>query len=109
MNLSLSHLQHNTRRQFLGAGSMGLGAAALAYLTGDAVAKPDDPLAPKQPHFPAKAKAVIHLFMCGAPSHLDLFDYKPALAKFAGKPIPPEITGGQRFAFIRSTKSWATF
>ena len=50
----------------------------------------------------ARAKAVIHLFMAGAPSHLDLFDYKPKLAEFEGKPIPPEVIGGQRYAFIRA-------
>ncbi len=53
-------------------------------------------------HFAPKAKAVIHLFMAGAPSQLDLFDYKPKLAEFEGKPIPPEVIGGQRYAFIRS-------
>jgi uncharacterized protein (DUF1501 family) len=45
---------------------------------------------------------VIHLFMAGGPSHLELFDYKPQLAKFEGKQIPPEVIGGQRYAFIRS-------
>jgi len=59
-------------------------------------------LAPKQPHFAPKAKRVIHLFMAGAPSHLDLFDHKPELAKLEGKPLPESVIGGQRFAFIRS-------
>ncbi len=99
MNLSLSHLQHNTRRQFLGASSMGLGAAALAYLTGDAVAKPDDPLAPKQPHFAAKAKRVIYLHMSGSPPHLDMFDYKPELVKRNGQEVPESFLKGKRFAF----------
>ena len=58
-------------------------------------------MAPRKPHFDPKAKAVIHLFMAGAPSQLDLFDYKPKLADFTGKPIPPEVVGGQRYAFIR--------
>jgi uncharacterized protein (DUF1501 family) len=49
-----------------------------------------------------KAKAVIHLFMAGAPSHLDLFDYKPELVKYDGKSLPPSIIGDQRYAFIRS-------
>ena len=97
--MNLSHLQHNTRRQFLGAGSMGLGAAALAYLTGDAVAKPDDPLAPKQPHFAAKAKRVIYLHMSGSPPHLDLFDYKPELVKRNGQEVPESFLKGKRFAF----------
>ncbi len=58
-------------------------------------------LAPKAPHFPAKAKRVIHLFMAGAPSQLDLFDYKPELTKLEGKPLPASVIGGQRYAFIR--------
>lgn len=55
----------------------------------------------RQPHFPPKAKAVIHLFMAGAPSQLELFDNKPMLAELEGKPLPPSIIGGQRYAFIR--------
>ena len=62
-------------------------------------------LAPKPPHFAAKAKRVIHLFMAGAPSQLDLFDFKPKLAELEGKPIPPEVIGGQRYAFIRPDAS----
>jgi uncharacterized protein (DUF1501 family) len=58
-------------------------------------------LAPKKPHFTPSAKRVIHLFMAGAPSHLDLFDPKPELAKLEGKPLPPSVIGGQRYAFIR--------
>ncbi|MSU36061.1 MAG: DUF1501 domain-containing protein [Pedosphaera sp.] len=59
------------------------------------------PLAPRKPHFLAKAKHVIHLFMAGAPSQLELFDNKPELAKLEGKPLPPSVIGGQRYAFIR--------
>src|SRR5206468_3895525 len=85
------------------------GKAALASLlcgqtrglTATGSPKPD-PFAPRPPHFPAKAKAVIHLFMAGAPSQLDLFDYKPELARLEGKPIPPSVIAGQRYAFIRS-------
>ena len=54
-----------------------------------------------QPHSRPKAKAVIHLFMAGAPSQLETWDYKPVLAKYEGKSIPPEVIGGQRYAFIR--------
>jgi hypothetical protein len=61
-----------------------------------------DPLAPKPPHFAAKAKRVIHLFMAGAPSQLDLFDYKTQLARLEGKPLPPSVIGDQRYAFIRT-------
>ncbi|NBR05979.1 MAG: DUF1501 domain-containing protein [Planctomycetes bacterium] len=56
----------------------------------------------KKPPFKAKAKNVIHLFMAGAPSQLDLFDYKPQLTMIEGKPIPPSVIGNQRYAFIRS-------
>jgi putative transposase len=74
----------------------GAAASALAAPAGRA-----NPLAPKQPHFTPKAKAVIHLFMAGAPSHLDLFDPKPKLSELEGKPIPPSVIMGQRYAFIR--------
>jgi hypothetical protein len=76
---------------------MGMGGLALAQLMGDAgtllanpVTPTISPLAPRQPQFAGKAKRVIHLFMNGGPSHLDTFDYKPALAKYAGKPLPKE-------------------
>ncbi len=94
-----------TRRHFLGECGVGLGKIALASLLTGAVARgatASNALALKQPHFPGKAKRVIHLFMAGAPSQLDLFDYKPELAKLEGKPIPPSVIAGQRYAFIRS-------
>src|SRR5207237_10654591 len=75
---------------------------AFSLRAGAAPAGTVNPLAPKPPHFAPKAKQVIHLFMAGAPSQLDLFDYKPKLAALEGKPIPPEVIGGQRYAFIRS-------
>lgn len=97
-----------TRRHFFRDCGIGVGKMALASLLSDplraalraAEARPD-PLAPRPPHFPGKAKRVIHLFMAGAPSQLDLFDYKPELAKLEGKPLPPSVIGGQRYAFIR--------
>jgi len=94
-------LLHTTRRHFLGAGSLGLGAAALSALGGDtATAKPrDNPLAPRLPHFPAKAKRVIYLHMSGSPPHLDMFDYKPELVKRTGEPVPESFLKGRRFAF----------
>lgn len=94
-----------TRRHFLGECGVGLGKIALASLLTGAVARgagEGNALLPKQPHFPGKAKRVIHLFMAGAPSQLDLFDYKPELVKLEGKPIPPSVIAGQRYAFIRS-------
>jgi len=94
------------RRHFLRECGIGLGKIAAAgllteVLAGRASAEAINALAPKAPHFPAKAKRVIHLFMAGAPSQLDLFDYKPELAKLEGKPLPPSVIGGQRYAFIR--------
>jgi hypothetical protein len=83
-----------TRREFLNRCGMGMGALGLTGLMGEAglisAASADtlNPLAPKQPHFPAKAKHVIHLFMNGGPSHVDTFDPKPSLQKYAGKPLP---------------------
>jgi len=99
----------NSRRWFLKECGLGLGKVALATLLTDAFAgkavgatdNAADALKPRAPHFPAKAKRVIHLFMAGAPSQLDLFDNKPELAKLAGKPLPPSVVAGQRYAFIR--------
>jgi Protein of unknown function (DUF1501) len=99
-----------TRRHFFEQCGVGVGKIALATLLADSLARrasattdnTPNPLAPKKPHFAPKAKRVIHLFMAGAPSHLDLFDYKPALAKLEGKPLPPSVIGDQRYAFIRS-------
>jgi len=95
------------RRWFFRQCGVGLGSVALASLLGaeNAVAgnapRPSNPLAPKQPPFKPKAKRVIYLFMGGAPSQLDLFDYKPTLAKYNGKPIPAEVVMGQKYAFIK--------
>ncbi len=93
-----------TRRHFLRDCGVGLGKIALAGLLTDSLRAgvPNvNPLAPRKPHFPGKAKRVIHLFMAGAPSQLELFDNKPELAKLEGKPLPPSVIGGQRYAFIR--------
>lgn len=75
---------------------------ALADLLGvrPASAADANPLAPRPPHFAAKAKRVIYLFMAGAPSHLELFDNKPELAKWDGKLPPAELLEGYRAAFI---------
>jgi hypothetical protein len=92
------------RRWFLQQCGVGLGAAALAELSGQApaaaAALPVNPLAPKPPHFAGTAKSVIYLFMAGAPSHLELFDNKPELAKWDGKLPPAELLKGYRAAFI---------
>src|SRR4029453_10759743 len=108
MNLDTPFGPHIARRNFLKGCGVGLGKMALAGLLTDSLASrtfaapsDSDPLRLRQPHFPATAKRVIHLFMAGAPSQLELFDYKPQLAKLEGKPIPPSVIGGQRYAFIR--------
>ncbi len=89
-----------SRRWFLSECGVGLGAiAAQQLLSREACATPD-PLAPKKPHFAPKAKHVIFLFMGGGPSHLELFDYKPMLARFDGKLPPAELIRGYRAAFI---------
>jgi Protein of unknown function (DUF1501) len=100
-----------TRRWFFKDCAVGLGAIALSHMlheNGWAGAKPnelDDPLAPKVPPRPAKAKRVVFLFMAGAPSHLELFDYKPQLAKFDGTLPPADLVKDYRAAFINpSTK-----
>ena len=102
--LQQQYLERVTRRHFFRECGVGIGKIALASLLSPAIASAAaaaNPLAPRLPHFPAKAKRVIHLFMAGAPSQLDLFDYKPELAKLEGKPLPPSVIGGQRYAFIR--------
>ena len=96
------------RRQFLQDCGIGIGKIAAAGLlangmSGSAIgATQDKLLAPKQPHFNPTAKAVIHLFMAGAPSQLELFDEKPMLSKLEGQPLPKSIIGDQRYAFIQS-------
>ena len=99
------------RRQFLRDCGVGIGKIAAARLlangmsqsaTGAIGATQENPLAPKQPHFNPTAKAVIHLFMAGAPSQLELFDEKPTLSKLEGQPLPKSIIGDQRYAFIQS-------
>src|SRR6185295_10434816 len=102
-----------TRRWFFQQCGVGLGSIALGQLFGQngyaatAGGAPalENPLAPKQPHFPAKAKRVIFLFMAGAPSHLELFDYKPELAKWNGKPPPADLVKGYRAAFINPSST----
>ncbi len=103
-----------TRRQLLqrtGIGMASLGLAAL--LADDAKGAASSPLAPRQPHFPGKAKRVVHLFMNGGPSHVDTFDPKPALDKYHSKPIPLRLRTERKtgaayrspFAFQRYGKS----
>ncbi|MFT4566449.1 MAG: hypothetical protein ACI9FN_001405 [Saprospiraceae bacterium] len=94
---------HLTRRHFLKNGSMGLGAAALAGLIGCNTSKKaqEADMINRMAHYAPKAKRVIFLHMAGAPSQLELFDYKPLLHKLDGKPCPDSLLEGKRFAFIK--------
>ncbi|MEX2213468.1 MAG: DUF1501 domain-containing protein [Phycisphaeraceae bacterium] len=103
-----SNLKHRTRRHFFRDCGLGVGKIALASLIADGVAsrlaraaEPSRAAQPTPPHFRPKAKRVIFLFMAGAPSQLDMFDYKPKLAELEGKPLPPSVIKGQRYAFIQ--------
>src|SRR5438045_6257752 len=74
-----------SRREFLARTGMGMGFLSLGAL---AQAQSGSPLAAHTPHFPARAKRVIHFFLNGGPSHVDTFDPKPALQSYANKPLP---------------------
>ncbi|QMU30384.1 DUF1501 domain-containing protein [Adhaeribacter radiodurans] len=107
--------EYFTRRHFLRQCTTGLGAMALSSLLGcsgrdraDSMAGASGilrdlskPFAPLAPHFAPKAKAVIFLHMAGAPSQLELFDYKPVLHKLDGQDCPPSLLEGKKFAFIK--------
>ena len=102
MESHLNQAMNVTRRHFLRDCQVGLGALALALLDCKG-ASPDEPsanpLAPKPPHYRAKAKNVIYLHMAGSPPHLDLFDFKPELLRRSGQNCPDEFLRGRRFAF----------
>lgn len=102
----------HTRKHFLKQCSFGFGGLALGSFlqscgmgstktTTKTLFDPAHPLAPKLPHFPGRAKSVIYLHMAGAPSQLELFDYKPELLKLDGQDCPASLLEGKRFAFIR--------
>ena len=97
--MNVPPLLHRTRRHFFQDCGIGVGKIALASLLAKesfgATGKPDFM------RFPIKAKRVIYLFMAGAPSQLELFDNKPKLKEMEGKPIPPSVIKGQRYAFIQ--------
>ncbi len=104
-----------TRREFvweMGAGFVGLALSALlgedgffdARARATEAARGENPLAVKPPHFATQAKACIFLMMNGGPSHVDTFDYKPSLAKYAGQPLPPDKkftnSGNRKMGFL---------
>jgi hypothetical protein len=94
-----------SRRQFFGRAGLGVGTAALATLLGDDLlakgARSPGGL-PGLPHFAPKAKRVVYLLQGGAPSHVDLFDYKPELVKRRGQELPPSVQRGQRLTTMTS-------
>ena len=108
MNLYERNKLHSTRREFFGRAATGIGTAALASLLaknslantvtpGSSQLKPISGL-PSLPHYAPKAKRVIMLLQNGAPSHVDLFDWKPKLAELHGQPVPESYIGGKRFS-----------
>jgi len=103
MNPVSEHAAILTRRQLLGQAGLGVGAAALSTLLGNkSSAALPDPTAPLLPNFAPKAKRIIYLFQNGGPTHVDLFDYKPALRKLQGQPLPDELLAGKRFSTMTS-------
>jgi len=101
----IDYIRTETRRDFFRTSLGGVGMMALAHVmaqegrTADVAAA--DPLAPREPHFAAKAKSVIFLFQEGGPSQVDLYDPKPALQKWHGKPLPASMTKDLNFVFIK--------
>ncbi len=96
-------LQHQTRRHFLSACGFGIGSLGLGYLMGSCQT-PEAPAEAAQervPQFAPTAKRVIYIHMAGAPSQLELFDYKPELQKYHGMDCPAEFLEGKKFAFIQ--------
>ena len=105
MNPAIEYLRQAHRRQFFNSVGLNLGGIALAGMLGSK-AKADTravhPTLPGLPHFPPKAKRLIYLHMNGAPSQLDLFDYKPGLKEYYDKDLPDSIRNGQRITTMTS-------
>lgn len=99
------NLKQSTRRQLFASCGIGLGKISLASMLARDLSASERPANERSAgtglHHPAKVKRVIYLFMVGAPSQLDLFDHKPKLVELEGKPIPPSVIAGQRYAFIQ--------
>src|SRR5438477_12384874 len=99
------------RRTFLGQACRGVGAVALTSLLGPAAASAADKWkgVVASPHVKPRAKRVIFLVMAGGPSHLELFDNKPTLAKLHGQPMPESVTKGQPIAQLQGAKQLTCF
>ncbi|NUM56594.1 MAG: DUF1501 domain-containing protein [Candidatus Hydrogenedentes bacterium] len=104
MDPILEHRLHINRRQFFGRCATGIGTAALASLLNPELfaLEREDPMAPRAPHFAPKAKRVIYLHQSGAPSQLDLFDYKPVMKDMFDKDLPDSVRMGQRLTGMTS-------
>ena len=97
-----------TRRHFFGKSALGIGSLALGSLLERQGMAAQLPAMGGLPHYPAKAKRVIYLFMNGAPPHLDMFDYKPQMEKWRGKEIPESVHGNKRQSTMTQGKTKAT-
>src|SRR5258708_37444846 len=112
MNLLAQYQRLLTRRQFFGRSAAGIGTAALASLLNPSLFAGSAPSSAggmggvlNALHFAPTAKRVIYLFMSGGPSHIDLFDYKPALQKLNGTELPGEVRMGQRITGMTSVQA----
>ncbi len=99
--LNYDSLILSTRRHFLGASALGLGAMAMRGIVGEGMAAAQ----PTGTHFPAKAKRVIYLFQAGGPSQLETYDNKPLLRASHGKPLPDSVRNGQRLTGMSGYQS----
>ena len=102
MDLTSSLAIQSTRRHFFGKSAYGLGAVALSKLLGDELPRGG---MPALPHFAPKAKRVVYLFQSGAPSQIELFDYKPQLQQMRGTDLPDSVRQGQRLTAMTATQS----
>lgn len=101
MNPHLENHLHVNRRTFFGKSAAGIGGLALANLLGNTLGQASPGL-PELPHFAAKAKRIIYLFQSGAPSQMELYDYKPSLEKLHGTELPDSVRQGQRLTGMTS-------
>tara|TARA_B100000963_G_scaffold358855_1_gene384566 strand:- start:509 stop:1954 length:1446 start_codon:yes stop_codon:yes gene_type:complete len=104
MNPLIDSRRQFTRREFFGKTAQGVGAVALGSLLDPKAFSQSPSGLPSLPHFAPKAKRIIYLLQNGAPSHVDLFDHKPMLAKLKREPVPDSVLGNKRFSSMTDTK-----
>src|SRR6187401_137018 len=108
MNTALDYHQLTTRRQFFEGAGLKLGGLGLSLCLGESLTHAAaskgrvHPPLPGLPHFASKAKRLLYLHMNGAPSQLDLFDYKPQLQKYYDQDLPDSVRNGQRITGMTS-------